>query len=141
MSAPCVADPVMMNPAIRDAKKHTYFSQRFPSDKDEHSAVRLTVCDSGHANGNPESDEIAKYKSVGGHYLIIANAGVLDGEYASCAVLDYRSAMTQRVCRSTLSAEASHLADAVEATDVSRRSSTRLCTDGITSTSRTGRMQ
>jgi hypothetical protein len=117
MSAPCVADLVMMNQGIKDAQKHADFAQKYPSDIDVFSAVLLTVCDSGHANGNPESDEIAKYKSVGGHYLIIANAGVLDGEYASCAVLDHKSAMTQRVCRSTLAAEASHLADAIEATD------------------------
>ena len=36
---------------------------------------------------------------------------------ARVAVLDWRSGMEQRVCRSTLAVEASHLADVVDAVD------------------------
>ena len=117
MFAPCASTLVMMNQGIKDAKEHAVFAQNYPADIDVFSEVLLTVCDSGHAKGNPESDEIAKYKSVGGYYLITVDAGLLDDEYASCAILDYKSAIAQRACRSTLAAEASHLADAIEATD------------------------
>ena len=41
----------------------------------------------------------------------------MNGDRAPCSILDWTSGMTTRVCRSTLAAEASHLAAAVETAD------------------------
>ena len=41
----------------------------------------------------------------------------MDNKPGKVAVMDYRSSTTQRVCRSTLAAEASHLADSLEAAE------------------------
>ena len=71
--------------------------------------------DAGHANGT--CDEIERYKSCGGYVLMLADKSILENKVSAMAVLDWRSGMTQRVCRSTLAAEASHLAEAVEAVD------------------------
>ena len=72
--------------------------------------------DAGHANG-PENDEVQRYRSCGGHVILLAAKDILDDKVAPIAVMDWKTGMTQRVCRSTLAAEASHLADAVEAVD------------------------
>ena len=45
------------------------------------------------------------------------NPEVLDDKPARANVLGFHSGVTKRVCRSTLAAEASHLAEAVEAGD------------------------
>ena len=49
--------------------------------------------------------------------ILLTDKAILDDFTVPIAVLDWKSGMTQRVCRSTLAAEASHLADAVEAVD------------------------
>eukprot|EP00959_Pyramimonas_sp_CCMP1952_P453658 9468585-Pyramimonas_sp.AAC.1 len=115
MVAPCIADLVKVNRAINDGKRGADYMQKFPKGIDLSRATVLIECDSGHANGNPESDEIARYKSIGGHFLFIVDHDVLSGKLATAAMMDYSSKSTQRVCRSTLAAEASHLADSLEA--------------------------
>ncbi|CAK0807109.1 unnamed protein product [Prorocentrum cordatum] len=72
MVAPCIADLVKVNRAINDGKRGADYMQKFPKGIDLSRATVLIECDSGHANGNPESDEIARYKSIGGHFLFIA---------------------------------------------------------------------
>ena len=48
---------------------------------------------------------------------MLADEGILADQLVPIAVLDWKSGITQRVCRSTLAAEASHLANAVEIVD------------------------
>ena len=48
---------------------------------------------------------------------MIANIETLKGKPARATILAFQSGQTKRVCRSTLAAEASHLAEAVEAGD------------------------
>ncbi|CAK0792796.1 unnamed protein product [Prorocentrum cordatum] len=104
-----------VNRAINDGKRGVDYMQKFPKGIDLSRATVLIECDSGRANGNPESDEIARYKSIGGHFLFIVDHDVLSGKLVTAALMDYSSKSTQRVCRSTLAAEASHLADSLEA--------------------------
>ena len=77
----------------------------------------LHLADSGHANGTPEKNEQMRYRSVGGYFIRVADKRILSGESMRCNVLAFHSGQTKRVCRSTLAAEASHLAEAVEAGD------------------------
>ena len=70
--------------------------------------------DVGHANG-PESDEVQRYRICGGHVISLTSKDILDDKVAPVTVLDWKSGMTQRACRSTLAAEANHLADDVAA--------------------------
>lgn len=35
---------------------------------------------SGHANGTPENDDIQRYSSIGGYYILIANPEVSEGK-------------------------------------------------------------
>ena len=58
-----------------------------------------------------------RYRSVGGYILMIANPEILQDGYVRANILSFHSGQTKRVCRSTLAAEASHLAEAVEAGD------------------------
>jgi hypothetical protein len=114
--SPCVADLVRCNLAVLEAKKGMDVTLRYPRTlKASNLAVGAAV-DAGHANG-PESDEVQRYRSCGGHVILLTSKDILDDKVAPIAVLDWKSGMTQRVCRSTLAAEASHLADAVEAVD------------------------
>lgn len=68
-------------------------------------------------DGTPEKDDLARYRSVGGFFLMIANEEILEGKEARANILAFHSGMTKRVCRSTLAAEASRLAEAVESGD------------------------
>ena len=77
----------------------------------------MLLADSGHANGTPEKDEILRYRSVGGYFMLIANPEILEDKPVRANILSFYSGQTKRVCRSTLAAEASHLAEAVEAGD------------------------
>ena len=56
-----------------------------------------------------------RYRSMGGHFLMIANPEILQDGYVRADVLSFHNGQTKRVCRSTLAAEASHVAEAVEA--------------------------
>ena len=47
----------------------------------------------------------------------MTDKAILDDETVPISVLDWKTGMTERVCRSTLAAEARHLANAVEAVD------------------------
>ena len=58
-----------------------------------------------------------RYRSVGGYFILLAKKEILDGKEARCNIVSFHSGLTKRVCRSTLAAEASHLAEAVEAGD------------------------
>ncbi|CAK0828997.1 unnamed protein product, partial [Prorocentrum cordatum] len=115
-AAPCVADLVKANLAVSEAKKGAEVALVYPANLRLSSAVIGAAVDAGHANG-PEHDDIERYKSCGGHVVLLTTDGILAGHQAPVAVLDWKSGMTQRVCRSTLAAEATHLADAVEAVD------------------------
>ncbi|CAK0891172.1 unnamed protein product [Prorocentrum cordatum] len=115
-AAPCVADLVKANLAVSEAKKGAEVALVYPANLRLSSAVIGAAVDAGHANG-PEHDDIERYKSCGGHVALLTTDGILAGHQAPVAVLDWKSGMAQRVCRSTSAAEASHLADAVEAVD------------------------
>lgn len=114
---PCVADLVRLRQAVAAARRAADFRQRYWADTNLETAVVVHLADSGHANGTPENDGIMKYRSVGGYYILLADAGILSGEEVRANILTYHSTQTKRVCRSTLAAEAAHLAEAVEAGD------------------------
>ena len=90
---------------------------RFWSDVDLSQAAIVHLADSGHANGTPDHNEILRYRSVGGYFILAASPGLLEGQTVRANILACHSGQTKRVCRSTLAAEASHLAEAVESGD------------------------
>eukprot|EP00959_Pyramimonas_sp_CCMP1952_P264214 5525126-Pyramimonas_sp.AAC.1 len=100
MVAPCVADLAKVNKAMHDGNRGAEYIQKFPTGIDLSKSVVVILCDSGHANDNPESDEISMYKSIGGHMLFIAEEEVLSGKLVRAAMMDYSSKSTQRACRS-----------------------------------------
>lgn len=71
------------------------------------------LAESGHGNGTPERNESVRYRS----FILLANKEILDGKEVRCNVVTFQSGLTKRVCRSTLAAEASHLAETVVAGD------------------------
>ena len=113
----CVADLVKLKQFVGMARRGADFRLRYWSDVDLRNAVIVHLADSGHANGTPEHNQLMRYRSVGGYFIIAANPEILDGKEVRCNILCYQSGQTKRVCRSTLAAEASHLAEAVEAGD------------------------
>ena len=114
---PCIADLLRLRTAVSSARRAADFRQRFWSDVDPYTAVLVHLSDSGHANGTPENDNIMKYRSVGGYFLLLAQPGILEGREVRANMLAFQSSQTKRVCRSTLAAEAAHLAETVEAGD------------------------
>ena len=104
----CVADLVRLKQYIGMARR---------SDVNLDTCAVLHLADSGHANGTPDHNEELRYRSVGGYFLLLANREILEGKEARVNIVAYHSTLTKRVCRSTLAAEASHLAEAVEAGD------------------------
>ena len=112
-----VADLVRLKQYVGLARRGADFRQRFWGEVDLANGVVVHLADSGHANGTPDHNEAMKYRSVGGYFILVAEPGILRGETVKANVLAYNSGMTKRVCRSTLAAEASHLAEAVEAGD------------------------
>ena len=114
----CIADLVLLKQFVGLARRGADFKQRYWSDVDLANGVILHLADSGHANGTPDHKEEMKYKSVGGYFILVANKEILEeGGEARANILAFHSSLTKRVCRSTLAAEASHLAEAVEAGD------------------------
>ena len=113
----CVADLVRLKQYIGMARRGADFKMRYWSDVDLNNCAVLHLADSGHANGTPDHNEELRYRSVGGYFLLLANRDILDGKEARVNIISYHSTLTKRVCRSTLAAEASHLAEAVEAGD------------------------
>ena len=114
----CVADLLLLKQFIGQAKRGADFKQRYYwSDVNLRDGVVVHLADSGHANGTPDHKEELRYRSVGGYFILITNKEILEGKPARANVLSYHSSLTKRVCRSTLAAEASHLAEAVEAGD------------------------
>lgn len=116
-SEACVADLIKLKQFVGAARRGADFRMRFWSDVDLKNGIILHLADSGHANGTPERNEQMRYKSVGGFFILVANKGILAGESVRCNILYFQSGQTKRVCRSTLAAEASHLAEAVECGD------------------------
>lgn len=116
-SEACIADLLKLKQYIGMARRGADFRQRFWADVNLREAVIIMLADSGHANGTPERNEKVRYRSVGGYFILAANPGILEGKEVRCNILAYHSTQTKRVCRSTLAAEASHLAEAVEAGD------------------------
>ena len=112
-----VADLVKLKQYVGSARRGADFKMRFWSDVDLKNGVILHLADSGHANGTPERNEQMRYRSVGGYFILVADKRILDGDSVRCNVICFHSGQTKRVCRSTLAAEASHLAEAVEAGD------------------------
>ncbi len=97
-----MADLVRLRHAVRKARRGADFRQRFWDDIDLHNCVVVHLADSGHVNGTPENDEIKRYRSIGGFFLVIANPEVLDGKPARAVIMESKSGLTKRVCRSTL---------------------------------------
>ncbi len=116
-SEACVADLIKLKQYVGQAKRGADFRLRYWSDVDLRNGVILHLADSGHANGTPERNEQMRYRSVGGYFILIADRRILDGDEVRCNILTFHSGQTKRVCRSTLAAEASHLAEAVESGD------------------------
>ena len=114
---PCVADLVRLKSYVGMARRGSDFRLRYWSDVDVRNGVLLHLADSGHANGTPEHNEQLRYRSIGGYFILLANPEILEGKEARCNVITFHSSLTKRVCRSTLAAEASHLAEAVESGD------------------------
>ena len=83
---------------------------RYWADVNLQDAVVLLLADSGHANGVPERDDIMRYRSIGGYFVLVANKEVLEDKPARANIMCFHSSQTKRVCRSPLAAEASHLA-------------------------------
>ena len=113
----CVADLVKLKQYLSQARRRADFRLRYWADVDLRNGVLILLADSGHANGTPEKDNILRYRSVGGYFLMLANPEILDDATARANILSFYSGQTKRVCRSTLAAEASHLAKAVETGD------------------------
>ncbi|CAK9044814.1 Retrovirus-related Pol polyprotein from transposon TNT 1-94 [Durusdinium trenchii] len=111
---PCIADLLKLKGYLGAAKRAADFRMRYWSDVNLAEGVMVMLSDSGHANNNEAGDK--KFRSVG-FFILIANPGFLHGDEVRCNVLSFHSGTTKRVCRSTLAAEASHLAEAVEAGD------------------------
>ena len=112
-----VADLVRLKQFVGAARTGQDFRTRYWHDVSLTNGVIVHLADSGHANGAPEHDEKMRYRSVGGNFILIANPGILEGKEVRANILAFHSGQTKRVCRSTLAAEASHLAEAVEAGD------------------------
>eukprot|EP00435_Cladocopium_sp_Y103_P040884 s349_g11.t1 len=112
-----VADLVRLKQYVGAARRGADFRLRFWSDVDLKNGVIIHLADSGHANGTPEKNAQMRYRSVGGYFILIADRRILEGETVRCNILSFHSGQTKRVCRSTLAAEASHLAEAVECGD------------------------
>lgn len=113
----CIGDLVRLRQYLSQARLGADFRMRYWADVNLQDAVVLLLADSGHANGVPERDDIMRYRSIGGYFVLIANKEVLEDKPARANVMCFHSSQTKRVCRSTLAAEASHLAEAVEAGD------------------------
>ena len=111
----CVGDLVRLNQNVGQVRRGAALWMRFRSDVDLRKAVIMHLADSGHANGTPEKNKQVRHRSVGGYFILAANLEILEGKEARCNILSYHSGQTKRVCGSTLAAEASHLAEAVEA--------------------------
>ncbi|CAE7350766.1 RE1 [Symbiodinium sp. CCMP2592] len=114
---PCVADLVRLKQYVGQARRGADFRQRYWADVDLRNCVIVHLADSGHANGTPAYKEETRYRSVGGYFTLAANPEILEGKTARANILAYHSSQTKRVCRNTLAAEASHLAEAIEAGD------------------------
>ena len=119
------------------ARRGADFRLRYWSDVDVRNGVIIHLADSGHANGTPEKDSVLRYRSIGGYFVLLADPQVLEGKEGRCNIISYHSSLTKRVCRSTLAAEASHLAEAVEAGDWIAVLLGDLLKDGSSSMSRT----
>ena len=116
-STACVEDLIRLKQYLASARRGADFRMRYWSDVDLRNGVLIHLADSGHANGTPEKDGILRYRSVGGYFLLLSNPEILEDKPAKAVILAFHSSQTKRVCRSTLAAEASHLAEAVEAGD------------------------
>ncbi|CAK9082713.1 unnamed protein product [Durusdinium trenchii] len=113
----CVGDLGRLKQYLAQAKRGADFRLRYWSDVNLREAVLILLADPGHASGTPERDEIMRYRSVGGYFVLVGNKEILEDKPARANVLTFYSGQTKRVCRSTLAAEASHLAEAVECGD------------------------
>eukprot|EP00438_Fugacium_kawagutii_P008061 Skav219569 [mRNA] locus=scaffold3203:12014:25029:+ [translate_table: standard] len=113
----CIADLIRLKQYVGLARRGADFKRRYWSDVNLSKAIVILLSDSGHANGTPERNELVRYRSVGGYFLLVSNPEIMDGQPARANILGFHSGVTKRVCRSTLAAEASHLAEAVEAGD------------------------
>ena len=111
-----MADLVKCNLAVTLAKTAADVAMFYPATMDVNEMVIGAAVDAGHANG-PENDEKDRYKSCGGQVLMLASANILEDRPAPIAILGWKSGLARRACRSTLAAEASNLAEAVEAVD------------------------
>ncbi|CAE7892999.1 RE1, partial [Symbiodinium sp. KB8] len=109
----CMADLVRLKQYVGMARRGADFRMSV----DLSNGVIVHLADSGHANGSPDHNDIMRYRSVGGYFILVANSCILEGKPSRANVLAFHSGQTKRVCRSTLAAEASHLAEAVEAGD------------------------
>ena len=114
---PKVSDLLRLKTVVEAARRGADVRMRFWDDVDLQNGVILHLADSGHANGTPEHDQIKRYRSIGGYYILIANPEVLEGKPSRANILAFNSSQTKRVCRSTLAAEASHLSESIECGD------------------------
>ena len=97
-----MADLVKLKQYIGLARRGADFRMRYWKDVDLRNGVVVHLADSGHANGTPDRNEILKYRSVGGYFILLANPELLEGKPARANIIAYHSGQTKRVCRSTL---------------------------------------
>lgn len=115
-AATCVGDMVLLRHTITKEKKGAGIKLKYASGLLLDKLIVLTAVDAGHANGH-ETIESMRYKSCGGHIVMLSDEEIMAGGTRRCMALDWVSHLTQRVCRSTLAAEASHLVSTMEITD------------------------
>ena len=78
-SEACIADLIRLKQYVGMARRGADFRQRYWADVDLVNGVVIHLADSGHANGTPDHNEVLKYRSVGGYFILIANPEILEG--------------------------------------------------------------
>ena len=94
--SPCIADLLRCNLAVSEAKKGMDVVLRYPTTLKVSSLAVGAAVDAGHANG-PENDEVQRYRSCGGHVILLTDKAILDDETVPIAVLDWKTGMTECV--------------------------------------------
>ena len=108
----CVADLVKLRQYLSMAQRGADFCLRYWSDVDLRNGVLIHLVDSGHANGSHEKDDRLPQRG----WLFPDGRQSGDSGREECpSKLSFHSGQAKRVCR--LAAEASHLAEAIEAGD------------------------
>ena len=80
-----VAQRAKTDACVGAARRSADFRLRSWNDVDLAQGVLVHLADSGHANGTPDHNEVMRYRSVGGYFLLVANPGTRPSEPTSSA--------------------------------------------------------